>query len=71
MKFLPSETKASANNYTLASIENASAALAFNLMSWYQNNGSSTPETAIGTLPAPHYWWYVLHSTQSDAAISN
>lgn len=26
-------------------------------MSWYQNNQSSTAETAIGTLPAPSYWW--------------
>ncbi|GAB7364062.1 hypothetical protein MBLNU230_g4615t2 [Neophaeotheca triangularis] len=26
-------------------------------MSWYQNNGSDTPASAIGTFPSPHYWW--------------
>ena len=26
-------------------------------MSWYHNNQSSTVPTAIGTLPAPLYWW--------------
>ncbi|KAK3067780.1 i-AAA protease yme1 [Teratosphaeriaceae sp. CCFEE 6253] len=26
-------------------------------MSWYQNNQSSTATTAVGTLPAPLYWW--------------
>ncbi|TKA50067.1 hypothetical protein B0A55_12886, partial [Friedmanniomyces simplex] len=40
-----------------ASIRNASATLAYGLMSWYQNNQSSTALTAIGTLPAPLYWW--------------
>lgn len=39
------------------SIKNASATLAYNLMSWYQNNQSDTAATAIGTLPAPLYWW--------------
>jgi len=40
-----------------ASIRNASTALAYNLMSWYQNNQSSTAVTAVGTFPAPLYWW--------------
>ncbi|KAK0931712.1 i-AAA protease yme1 [Friedmanniomyces endolithicus] len=40
-----------------ASIRDASAMLAYNLMSYYQNNQSSTAVTAIGTLPAPLYWW--------------
>ncbi|KAK5118824.1 hypothetical protein LTR62_000033 [Meristemomyces frigidus] len=39
------------------SIRNASAALAFGTASWYQNNQSSTAATAVGTLPAPIYWW--------------
>ena len=39
------------------SITNASATLAYGLMSWYQNNQTATPETAVGTLPAPLYWW--------------
>ncbi|KAK5723806.1 i-AAA protease yme1 [Elasticomyces elasticus] len=42
---------------SIASIRNASVTLAYDLMSWYQNNQSSTATTAIGTLPAPHYWW--------------
>ncbi|KAK0247505.1 i-AAA protease yme1 [Friedmanniomyces endolithicus] len=40
-----------------ASIRDASAMLAYDLMSYYQNNQSSTAVTAIGTLPAPLYWW--------------
>ncbi|KAJ9618655.1 hypothetical protein H2203_008859 [Taxawa tesnikishii (nom. ined.)] len=40
-----------------ASLRNASSTLAYGVMSWYQNNQSSTAETAIGTLPAPSYWW--------------
>ncbi|KAK5131651.1 hypothetical protein LTR08_000778 [Meristemomyces frigidus] len=40
-----------------ASITNASSTLAYGLMSLYQNNQSSTPLTAVGTLPAPLYWW--------------
>ncbi|KAH9816356.1 glycoside hydrolase family 76 protein [Teratosphaeria destructans] len=39
------------------SIKNASATIVYGLMSWYQNNQSSTAATAIGTLPAPYYWW--------------
>lgn len=39
------------------SIRNASASLAYNLLSWYQNNQSTTAEVAVGTLPAPLYWW--------------
>lgn len=26
-------------------------------MSYYVNNATDTPVTAIGTLPAPLYWW--------------
>lgn len=40
-----------------ASIRNASRSLAFGLQSFYQNNVSNTAATAIGTLPAPLYWW--------------
>lgn len=40
-----------------ASIRNASSTVAYGLMSWYQNNQSSTAETAVGTLPQPLYWW--------------
>lgn len=40
-----------------ASIRNASRSLAFGLQSFYQNNMSNTAPTAIGTLPAPLYWW--------------
>jgi mannan endo-1,6-alpha-mannosidase len=42
---------------SLPSIRNASAALAFNLMSYYQTNTSGTPPENIGTLPQPLYWW--------------
>jgi mannan endo-1,6-alpha-mannosidase len=42
---------------SLPSIRNASAALAFNLMSHYQTNTSGTPPENIGTLPQPLYWW--------------
>lgn len=40
-----------------SSIRNASAALAFNLMSYYQTNQSDTPPQNVGTLPQPLYWW--------------
>lgn len=40
-----------------ASIRAASQSLAFGLQSFYQNNMSNTASTAIGTLPAPLYWW--------------
>jgi mannan endo-1,6-alpha-mannosidase len=40
-----------------SSIRNASAALAFNLMSYYQTNQSGTPPENVGTLPQPSYWW--------------
>lgn len=40
-----------------SSIRNASAALAFNLMSYYQTNTSGTPPENVGTLPQPLYWW--------------
>jgi mannan endo-1,6-alpha-mannosidase len=40
-----------------SSIRNASATLAFNLMSYYQTNASGTPPETIGTLPKPLYWW--------------
>jgi mannan endo-1,6-alpha-mannosidase len=40
-----------------SSIRSASAALAFNLMSYYHTNGSGTPPENIGTLPQPLYWW--------------
>lgn len=39
------------------SIKAASRTLAFGLQSWYHNNVSGVPATAIGTLPAPLYWW--------------
>lgn len=39
------------------SITNAASTLAYGVMSWYQNNQSSTAVTAIGTFPAPSYWW--------------
>lgn len=40
-----------------SSIRNASAALAFNLMSYYQTNRTGTPPENVGTLPQPLYWW--------------
>lgn len=41
-----------------ASIRNASATLALGVQSYYHNNQTSTPATAIGTLPLePWYWW--------------
>ncbi|KAI5356827.1 putative glycoside hydrolase, family 76, six-hairpin glycosidase superfamily [Septoria linicola] len=40
-----------------SSIRATSRTLAFGLQSYYQNNLSSTAPTAIGTLPAPLYWW--------------
>lgn len=39
------------------SIKAASRALAFGVQSWYHNNVTGVPETAIGTLPPPLYWW--------------
>ncbi|EME83791.1 glycoside hydrolase family 76 protein, partial [Pseudocercospora fijiensis CIRAD86] len=39
------------------SIRNAARTLAFGLQSNYHNNASGTPATAVGTLPAPLYWW--------------
>ncbi|KAK4545970.1 hypothetical protein LTR36_002534 [Oleoguttula mirabilis] len=45
------------NVNSTASIRNASSTLAYGLMSLYQNNQSSIATTAIGTLPAPLYWW--------------
>lgn len=26
-------------------------------MSWYSNNQSNAPATAVGTFPQPLYWW--------------
>jgi mannan endo-1,6-alpha-mannosidase len=40
-----------------SSIRSASAALAYNLMSYYQTNASGTPPQNVGTLPQPLYWW--------------
>jgi mannan endo-1,6-alpha-mannosidase len=40
-----------------SSIRSASAALAHNLMSYYQTNTSGTSPENIGTLPPPLYWW--------------
>ena len=40
-----------------SSIRNASAALAFNLMSYYQTNQTGIPPENVGTLPQPLYWW--------------
>ena len=45
------------SDQSTASLRNASTALAYNLMTYYKNNQSSTATTAIGTLPAPLYWW--------------
>lgn len=39
------------------SIRNASRTLAYGLMSWYTNNQTTTPISAVGTLPSPLYWW--------------
>ncbi|KAK4503231.1 hypothetical protein PRZ48_006659 [Zasmidium cellare] len=39
------------------SIKAASRTLAFGVQSWYHNNVTGTPPTAVGTLPAPLYWW--------------
>jgi len=39
------------------SIRNASATIAYGLMSWYTNNQSTTAPTAVGTMPEPLYWW--------------
>lgn len=39
------------------SVKAASRTLAFGVQSWYHNNVSGTPATAVGTLPAPFYWW--------------
>jgi len=40
-----------------ASIRDASATIAYGLMSNYQNNATGTAATLIGTLPQPLYWW--------------
>jgi mannan endo-1,6-alpha-mannosidase len=53
----PLATAISLNVNSTNSIKNASTTVAYGLMSWYQNNQSSTPATAVGTLPAPLYWW--------------
>lgn len=39
------------------SIKQASATIAYDLMGYYKNNQTSTPTSAIGTLPSPVYWW--------------
>jgi mannan endo-1,6-alpha-mannosidase len=39
------------------SIRSAASTLAHGLMSYYQNNKTDTPKSAIGTLPTPLYWW--------------
>ncbi|OCL15192.1 glycoside hydrolase family 76 protein, partial [Glonium stellatum] len=39
------------------SIRNATAAYAYNMMTYYANNQTSTPAEKIGNLPAPYYWW--------------
>jgi mannan endo-1,6-alpha-mannosidase len=54
---LPLTTALQLNANSTASIKNASSTVAYGLMSWYQNNQSSTAASAIGTLPAPLYWW--------------
>ena len=54
---LPLTHALSLNTTSPSSIRNASAALAFNLMSYYQTNASGTPPENIGTLPQPLYWW--------------
>jgi len=41
----------------VSSIRTASNSLAYGLMSWYHNNATGTAPTAIGTFPAPLYWW--------------
>lgn len=40
-----------------SSIRDASATLAYNLISYYQTNASGTPPENVGTLPQPLYWW--------------
>jgi mannan endo-1,6-alpha-mannosidase len=54
---LPSTYALSLDVESPSSIRNASAALVFNLMSYYQTNQSGTPPENIGTLPQPLYWW--------------
>lgn len=39
------------------SVRSAARTLAYGLQSWYKNNATGTPATAVGTLPAPLYWW--------------
>ncbi|GAB7347515.1 hypothetical protein MBLNU459_g4415t1 [Dothideomycetes sp. NU459] len=39
------------------SIRSASATLAYGLMSYYKTNETGTPNSTIGTLPPPLYWW--------------
>lgn len=54
----PFATAISLDTNSTASIKNASATLAFGVQSYYHNNQSSTPATAVGTLPLePWYWW--------------
>ena len=57
MLLLPLTHALSLNTDSPSSIRDASAALAFNLMSYYQTNASGTPPENVGTLPQPLYWW--------------
>ena len=57
MLVLPLTHALSLNTESPSSIRDASAALAYNLMSYYQTNASGTPPESVGTLPQPLYWW--------------
>jgi len=48
------------------SIRNASTSLAYNLLSWYQNNQSSTSATAIGTVGQA----YIFVATSTEVLYS-
>lgn len=39
------------------SIRTAASTIAYDMMSLYTTNATGTPPTAVGTLPAPLYWW--------------
>jgi hypothetical protein len=41
----------------VASIKAASTDLSFGVMSWYHNNITGVPSTAVGVFPPPAYWW--------------
>ncbi|KAF2720195.1 glycoside hydrolase family 76 protein [Polychaeton citri CBS 116435] len=40
-----------------SSLRNATATLAYGMLSWYSNNESTTDPALVGTLPQPLYWW--------------